>query len=49
MKPYEHLDISGDAGLRIRGKSLKELFENAAIGMSELITDISQIKCNSEC
>ncbi len=44
MKKYESLDISGDAGLRIRGENLEELFENAAAGMSGLITNTSGIK-----
>ncbi len=44
MKKYEPIDISGDAGLRIFGESLEDLFENAAIGMYELITDTSQVE-----
>lgn len=36
---YEHLDISGDAGVRATGGSLEELFENAALGMYSLVTD----------
>ncbi len=44
MKKYEQIDISGDVGLHISGNTLKELFENAALGMSDLITDISGLK-----
>ncbi|MBI5099037.1 MAG: archease [Nitrospirae bacterium] len=44
MKKYEQLDISGDAGLRIWGENLEELFANAAEGMSELITDLPGIE-----
>lgn len=44
MKKYEPLDISGDVGLRVWGKTLEELFENAATGMYELITNTSQIR-----
>ncbi len=44
MKKYKQLDISGDVGLRIWGNNLDELFENAAKGMFNLITDISRIK-----
>ncbi len=43
MKRYETLDISGDVGLRVSGDTLNELFENAALGMSGLITDTAQI------
>jgi SHS2 domain-containing protein len=39
MKPYEQIDISGDAGIRAFGKTLEELFENAAVGMYSLMTD----------
>lgn len=44
MKRYEQIDISGDAGLTIYGKTLEELFENAAAGLSELITDLSVVE-----
>lgn len=44
MKKYETLDIAGDMGLKIWGKTLEELFENAAAGISELITDTFKIK-----
>ncbi len=44
MIKYEQIDISGDTGLRIRGKTIVELFENAGIGMYTLITDTSKIK-----
>jgi SHS2 domain-containing protein len=43
MKKYEVIDISGDVGLRVQGINLKELFANAAFGMSELITDTVRI------
>ncbi len=43
MKNYEQIDISGDAGLRIRGETIEELFENAALGASELMADTSKI------
>ncbi|GBE04908.1 MAG TPA: hypothetical protein ENG95_03800 [Nitrospirae bacterium] len=44
MKKYEQIDISGDVGLHISGNTLKELFENAALGISDLSTDISGLK-----
>ncbi len=43
MKRYEQVDVSGDVGLRVWGKGLDELFENAGLGTSDLITDISTI------
>lgn len=44
MKKFEQIDISGDVGLRVYGKSREDLFENAAAGMFSLITDTSEIK-----
>ena len=43
IKQFEQVDISGDVGLKVWGQDLEELFENAARGMSELITDVSAI------
>jgi len=43
MKGFEQVDISGDVGLRIWGRSIGELFENAGLGMSDLITDTTNI------
>ncbi len=39
MKRFELIDISGDAGIRVFGESLEDLFLNAAAGMYSLITD----------
>jgi SHS2 domain-containing protein len=44
MKRFETIDVSGDAGIRAFGSDLKELFVNAAMGMYELITDMSGIR-----
>ncbi|GBD95186.1 MAG TPA: archease [Nitrospirae bacterium] len=44
MKKIEQIDISGDVGLRIWGKSIEELFKNAATGMFNLVTDTNKIK-----
>jgi SHS2 domain-containing protein len=44
MKQYEKIDVSGDVGLRVHGKTLEELFVNAAAGLYSLVTDISPIK-----
>ncbi len=41
---FEILDISGDVGLRVRGRSLDELFVNSALGLYSLITDISRVE-----
>jgi len=43
MKNYEQIDISGDVGLRVFGETDEKLFQNAAAGMYELITDVSTV------
>jgi SHS2 domain-containing protein len=45
---YEYLDISGDAGLRLSGGTLEEVFKDAAVGMYSLITDIDEVREESE-
>jgi SHS2 domain-containing protein len=35
--PYEILEHTADIGVRARGRSLEELFENAAWGMAEVL------------
>jgi len=42
--PFEQIDEGGDVGLKVRGKKLEELFENAAKGLFGLITDINTIE-----
>jgi len=37
MKPYEIIEHTADVGLKVYSPSLKELFENAARGMFEII------------
>ncbi|HEC98260.1 MAG TPA: archease [Nitrospirae bacterium] len=41
---FEILDISGDAGLRVQGRSLEELFVKSALGVYSLITDLSTVE-----
>jgi SHS2 domain-containing protein len=43
MRPYEFLDISGDAGIRAFGGTAEELFVNAALGMYDLMTDTGNV------
>jgi protein archease len=35
--PFEILEHTADIGIRVRGSSLEELFENAALGMTEIL------------
>lgn len=43
MKPFDIIDISGDAGIKAYGKSPEDAFVNAATGMYSLITDLNGI------
>ncbi|MCH8295050.1 archease [Candidatus Poribacteria bacterium] len=54
MDGYEYLDHTADLGMRAYGKTLKELFTNAAQGMLEVmaatktIYEVQQIRINVE-
>lgn len=38
------IDVSGDAGIMAYGKSIEELFENAAAGMYNLMTNLESMQ-----
>lgn len=44
MKRYEQFPHTADIGVRVYGASLKELFENAAFAMFDLIADLEGLK-----
>ena len=44
MKAFEILDHTADIGLLIRGRDLRELFENAGKGFFHLITDMRRVR-----
>ncbi len=48
MKQFEILDISGDVGIRAFGRNWEELFENSAIGLYSLITNLTDIKAEKD-
>lgn len=43
MKRYEQFSHTADIGARIYGKTLKELFENAAFAMFDIIADLENL------
>ena len=43
MKRYEQFSHTADIGVRVYGKSLKELFENAAFAMFDIIADLENL------
>lgn len=44
MKRYEQFPHTADIGVRVFGKSLKELFENAAFSMFDILADLEGLK-----
>ncbi|MBL7157834.1 MAG: archease [Candidatus Omnitrophica bacterium] len=44
MKRYEEIPHTADIALRVYGKDLKILFENAAFGMFDIIADLDGLK-----
>ena len=48
MKRYEQFPHTADIGIRVFSKDLKELFENAAFAMFDLIADLEGIKTSIE-
>lgn len=45
QKRYEVIGTTADLGLRIRGRGLEELFQNAAAGTWSLITTPHRVRC----
>ncbi len=47
MKPgrpkYQHIDHTADVGIKIFGGTLKELFENAALGLFDIIANLEKV------
>lgn len=41
---YEHLDYAGDAGVQATGATLEEVFEQAALGMYALMTELAHVE-----
>ncbi len=41
---YEHIDHTADAGLRVYGRTLAELFAHAAEGLFDIIANLSKVK-----
>lgn len=44
MKRYEQIPHTSDIAIRVYGKDMKELFENAAYGMFDILADLEGIK-----
>ena len=48
MNRYEQFPHTADIGIRAYGKDLKELFENAAFGMFDVIADLEGMTVSEE-
>ena len=44
LKRYEQFSHTADIGVRVFGRTLKELFENAAFAMFDIIADLEGLK-----
>ncbi|MCX5846643.1 MAG: archease [Deltaproteobacteria bacterium] len=48
MERYKVFDHTADLGLEIYGKTVKELFANAAFAVFDIITDLNRVKATEE-
>jgi SHS2 domain-containing protein len=48
MRTFELIDHTADIGFKVYGRTLKEVFENAARGMFALITDPKKVSAKKE-
>ena len=48
MKRYEQFPHTADIGIRVFGKDLKELFENAAFALFDTLADLEGLKPSIE-
>lgn len=44
MKKFEFFEHTADIGIRAYGRTLSEAFENAALAVFEIITDVSKVE-----
>jgi SHS2 domain-containing protein len=48
MKPFEIINHTADISIKAYGKNLKQLFENAALGMFNILADLEGITTSTE-
>jgi len=44
MRKYEIIEHTADIGIKVYGKDIKEIFENSARGMFEIIANLKNVK-----
>jgi len=48
LQKYQYIDHTADLGIKVFGDTLTELFENAAFGLFDNITNLEKVNPNSE-
>ncbi len=48
LPPFEYFEVTADVGIYAYGKSLNELFENAALAMFSVMCNTARVKCKKE-
>jgi len=48
LQKYHHIDHTADLGIKVFGATLAELFENAAFGLFDIISNLEKVNPNSE-
>ncbi len=48
LPKYQHIDHTADAGFKVYGKSLAELFANAAEGLFDMIASLDRVELKLE-
>jgi len=48
LRKYHHIDHTADLGIKVFGRTLAELFENAAFGLFDNIANLEKVNPNSE-
>ncbi len=48
LQKYQYIDHTADLGIKVFGDTLAELFENAAFGLFDNITNLEKVSPNSE-
>ncbi len=48
LRKYHHIDHTADLGIRVFGATLADLFENAAFGLFDNITNLAKVDPNLE-
>ncbi len=48
MKPYTFISHTADIGIKVKGRTIKELFKNSAFALFDIIADLNHIKAEED-